>query len=222
MVKKPKQTSKLKNSKLFQNYLRTVEQYVLGRNYVPMSSKELLEKLSIMSAHAEIIDTVLEELLHTNTLKTFKGRYFPAHETEDVVSGIIRMHPRGFGFVQAANPIDYPQDIFIPKHLTKNAVDGDGVEVMVNPNSLSEKGPEGKVVAITTRGRTHLAGTVSQIMGKTPFVYVPLLGSDQRVVIRDLQDETLNVGDRIVGSVGVGHRAGGYGMPLVAQNRSHL
>ena len=76
------------------------------------------------------------------------------------MTGTIKMHPRGFGFVQPDNPALYPQDVFIPKPLTKNAVDGDVVEVLINQESFSEKGPEGKVLAILTRARTHMAGII--------------------------------------------------------------
>lgn len=194
----PSNEPKIKNTKLFLNYLKVIEQYVIGKSYSPMGIKELREKLSIIEAHHEILELVLEELTKKNILKLTRGLYVPNLDIPDVVPGTIRMHPRGFGFVQPDDPIASPQDIFIPKHLTKNAVDGDRVEVSINTNSFSEKGPEGKVVAITSRGRTHLAGVISDINGDIPLVYVPLLGSEQRVLLVDTRHEVLEAGDRVV------------------------
>ena len=33
----------------------------------------------------------------------------------------------------------------------------------IDPTSFSEKGPEGKVVTILSRGRTHMAGVIQRI-----------------------------------------------------------
>ena len=91
----------------------------------------------------------------------------------DVITGIFRMHPRGFGFVAPDDLKKYSQDIFIPKHLTDNAVDGDHVEVVINPDSNWEKGPDGKITSILHRGRTHIAGIVSHIENNV-MAHVPI------------------------------------------------
>lgn len=118
----------------------------------------------------------------------------------EVITGILRAHPRGFGFVVPDHPGESPQDIFIPKHLTDNAVDGDHVEVEVKPDSTSEKGPEGKIVGVLKRGRTHLAGTVRHVSSKgVTFAHVPLLGAQKEVIIESTDEEkSLKVGDRII------------------------
>ncbi len=114
----------------------------------------------------------------------------------EYVTGTLRIHPRGFGFVQPEHPVQFPQEIFIPKQMTDNAVDGDLVEVEVNPSPHSEKGPDGKVIAILKRGRTHLAGTVRKIDKQGVLVYCPILGSDKPVLIKDRGP--MELGDRII------------------------
>ncbi len=97
----------------------------------------------------------------------------------DLVAGTLRVHPRGFGFLIPDERDRYPEDIFIPKRATKGAVDGDRVEVRVNPVRFSEKGPEGRVQKILERSRSHVAGTVvSEVNKKGAYAYVPLLGAD--------------------------------------------
>jgi ribonuclease R len=68
---------------------------------------------------------------------------------------------------------------------------------LVNTESISEKGPEGRVVAITSRARTHLGGTIKQV-GKdgSYYAYAPMLGMAQQVIVES--DSTLIVGDRVV------------------------
>lgn len=169
-----------------------------GRSFVPLSMRDLMEKLHLPEQHQIIFRQVLAALVEDGTAKLKDGKYSWKESHADVFKGIIRMHMRGFGFVTAASPATLSQDIFIPKHLTQNAVDGDTVEVLINPQSYSEKGPEGRVIAILNRGRTHIAGIVKQVDKKgRALAYVPMLGVAQRVII-ETDERELRVGDRLV------------------------
>ena len=93
----------------------------------------------------------------------------------------------------------YPQDIFIPKQRTKNGVDGDRVEVLVNQEVISEKGPEGKILAILSRARTHIGGNHPVLDREGCLTaHAPMLGSQQRVVVEPSEEQPLRAGDRIV------------------------
>ena len=159
-----KRNSLLRNAKeenLFKNLLKITEQFMGGKSFMPLTKEELMQRLSLPPQHQEIFQHVLDQLVHQNLIELHStNRYAWKHSQNDIMTGTIKMHPRGFGFVQPDDPVLYPQDIFIPKHLTKNAVDGDIVEVLINQESISEKGPEGKVLAILSRGRTHMAGII--------------------------------------------------------------
>lgn len=113
----------------------------------------------------------------------------PSQEISPNLCGILRMHARGFGFVIPHAKIASAKDIFIPKHMMGDAVDGDEVEVAVNPQSLSsEKGPDGKIIYIVKRGRSHLAGIIREIGSSgIVHVHVPLLGTTRPVVATQLQ-----------------------------------
>lgn len=197
-----KPTRSSKEERLFQNLLKTTQQYVQGRGYHSMTETELFEKLKFVPQHRELFREIMTELIKQGVVEVSRNRFHCLKEREEVVSGILRVHPRGFGFLQADNPALYPQDIFIPKHLTQNAVDGDKVEVVINTEVISEKGPEGRVVTILSRGRTHLAGIISDIESYGDIVaYVPLLGTSRRVVVLPNEDHELKLGDRIVMAV---------------------
>jgi ribonuclease R len=188
-----------KQNKLFQNLLKMVEQFIGGKSFSPLTETELMQRLSLPSQHQEIFHSVLQELVDANLIEIVQTRYSLKQTPSDIMSGILKMHLRGFGFVQPHQPDQYPQDIFIPKHLTKNAVDGDEVEVLINQESISDKGPEGKVIAILSRARSHMAGTILSIDRRGQFLaYVPLLSMQQEVIVEPSDEHPLRVGDRII------------------------
>jgi ribonuclease R len=114
----------------------------------------------------------------------------PPHS--DLMQGIISVHAKGFGFVKGEKG---SPDVFIPKQFTMDAVDGDLVEVEVNP-IVSAKGPEGVVVAILKRSRTHLAGTIMGSLKQGYIAYAPLLGLEKSVIVKS--EEPLQEGARII------------------------
>ncbi len=123
----------------------------------------------------------------------------PRSKKGDIVAGTIRVHPRGFGFVIPSDKVQFPEDIFIPRHSTLGAVDGDSVEASSVPSQISDKGPEGKVLKILRRGRSHLAGIISYVGKKKQLLaYAPLLGEDKAIVIRPTRERELAIGDRII------------------------
>lgn len=172
---------------------------MLGKDYQPCTRKELMQRLYIEEQNAPVFHHALDKLVKQGVIESVRGRYRWVDHQAETMTGIIRVHHRGFGFVQADNAAKYPQDIFIPKHLTQFSVDGDHVEVQVDEEAVSEKGPEGKVVAILKRGRTHIAGTVTRVGADGYFsAYVPLLGQGQDVVGTHPGEESLRVGDRVI------------------------
>lgn len=187
-----------KTGKLFTNLQKTVQQFVQGKGYHPSTLGELSAKLHFPEQHKDILSEVLDSLIEQGILEIIRGKFTCKKTDVDTVKGVLRLHPRGFGFVKPEDATLTTQDIFIPKHLTNNAVDGDTVEVIVNTESVSEKGPEGRVVNILTRARTHLAGTVREVTRDgSCYAYAPMLGTAQRVLVMSDKRTTLKVGDRI-------------------------
>lgn len=116
-----------------------------------------------------------------------------------IAPGTIRIHPRGFGFLQPDDREAFPEDIFIPRHATQGAVDGDQVEVEVNTQFVSDKGPEGRIVRIIKRGRSHVAGIVTYTMPKgEAYAFIPILGEQQLMRIMPSSERIFEVGDRII------------------------
>lgn len=193
-------------TKLYLNLSRTLLQFMNGSRYKPMKLEDLFESLNITEKHHSLFKTILKDLTKEKKITFEKNLYGVKQETpvytptHDVVIGHIRMHPRGFGFLIPEDPFDCPLDIFIPKHLTLNAIDGDKVEVEVNPEMVSEKGPEGKIISILERARSQIAGTIHYIdeQGRA-YAHAPLLGNQKTVCVET--KTPLKAGDRVLMSV---------------------
>ncbi len=118
--------------------------------------------------------------------------------TLPIFTGILRMNQRGFGFVIAQDQKRFPEDAFIAKHLTGTAIDGDLVEVELFPESKKDKGPEGKIIGILERGRSHLGGIVRFIESGKAIIYSPLLGPNKQITAIYKEDSPLKIGDRVI------------------------
>lgn len=193
----PKPSSKQR--KLLDNLSKTLLQFMSGRRYHPMKQAELFERLHIPEQLIGACSQIVTDLIQSGEIEVHKNTLCLRKEKEETVSGLLRMHPKGFGFVIPDNAALYPQDIFIPKHLTDNAVDGDHVEVVVNTEAVSDKGPEGKIVSVTKRARKHLGATIRHVSDKGDIMaYAPLLGLSKPVVVYAPEKTTLRIGDRVI------------------------
>lgn len=189
------QKRKRKPSKVQSNLDKVVRQYVQGKSFRPQELDELLQTLGLPYLHQKTLLDILDSLIDEGLIDKVNGKYVLSRRKADIVQGVLRVHPKGFGFLQPDSSSSFIQDIFIPKHLTMHAVDGDRVEVVVNPDVFSEKGPEGRVITILKRSRTHIAGIINNITRNGDIqAYVPLLGSRKRVHVEG-QGE---VGDRVI------------------------
>ncbi len=185
-----KKTTKL--DKVAQNLSRTLLQFISGKRYNPMTIRELELQLNIAPMHKERFKTVVKELMQLGHLVLKKGKLDIPRPEQKLCIGPISIHRKGFGFVKATEG----PDIFIPKHLVGEAVDGDTVEVQVSP-VVSVKGPEGEVVAIVKRSRTHVAGIVLHKSQEHYTAYAPLIGKEKLLSIT-AKGTALKEGDRII------------------------
>lgn len=179
-------------AKITKNFTRTTLEFINGRRYSPMTGPELCEQLAIAPEHRTLFLDMLESLVQSGELSSQRNRYSLPEKRQNLVTGTISMHPKGFGFVKAPEG----PDIFIPKHLTLQAVDGDTVEVEVSPN-VSAKGPEGAIIAVLKRSRTHLAGIVIEHAKGQFITYSPLLGKTKLISVK-AKPGALKEGDRII------------------------
>lgn len=139
-------------------------------------------------------------MFYKNIMPKKKSKFqYPQHKKtppkeSNLAIGSISIHAiKGFGFVKVEG---MDKDIFIPKHSIHDAVNGDIVEVEVT--DITPKGPEGRVIAIVQRSRTHLGCTIIERQGHRYIAYAPLLGSQKAVFVRPVPKAPLKPGDRII------------------------
>ena len=187
-----------KQKRLANNLSKTILQFMAGKRYKPMPQSELLEKLQIPSQFWTMCSKIITELIQSGEIQ-IKKNMLTLREKTEIINGILRMHAKGFGFVIPDNSSECPQDVFIPKHLTDNAIDGDHVEVALNLEAISDKGPEGRIISILDRAHKHLAGTIRQINSNGDIIaYVPLLGVSKPVLVIASENHSLKIGDRVI------------------------
>ena len=93
------------------NLAKTVLQYAAGKRFTPSTFQELAKYLGIAEVHISLFQEILDHLVKKGDLILNKERY-SLPQTAPLVTGIISIHPKGFGFVKnEAGP-----DVFIPKH----------------------------------------------------------------------------------------------------------
>jgi ribonuclease R len=187
-----KKRSKATQPKITKNLISTALQFINGRRYTPMTAEELSQQLDIAEEHQELFLEILEGLVAAGTLTSLKNRFSLPQKSQMLVTGTISVHHKGFGFVKAPEG----PDIFIPKHLTREAVDGDTVEIEV-ASVVSAKGPEGAVIAVLKRSRTHLAGIVLEKAKGHFTAYSPLLGKTKLITVK-AKPGAIKEGDRII------------------------
>ena len=194
--KKNNSPSQGKSAKLARNLEKTLLQYIEGKRYSPLTASELCLQLDIPEMHTDLVGTILKELVQKGLLVCKQERYSVSKNTANLASGTISVHPKGFGFVKVGGG----PDVFIPKHSIQGAVDGDTVEIEIAAE-VSAKGPEGIVIGILKRSRSHIAGTIIGKTGRHYHAYSPLMGLEKPVLIHTPKDMTLELGDRIIAEV---------------------
>lgn len=163
----------------------------------PLSASTIFESLHLSSSTKSLGRLILIDLVKQGVLECKNKQYLPKGKDAKILKGTLRVHPRGFGFFQPEISSQDNEEVFIPKQFMKDGVDGDTVEVEINPHSNWEKGPDGKILSIIKRGRSHLAGTVYTITSKgVIYAHCPLLGASKPVMVKSTKK--VKVGDRVI------------------------
>ncbi len=187
------------SSKLYKNYRKTLTQFFSGKQYKPLTEDALFKLLDIAPQNQGLCKQLLTDLLQEGFIEVRKKRlYLKVNEPPPIV-GTLRLHVRGFGFFKPDPTGPVTEEVFIPKVHIDGAIDGDRVEVQLLPPTGIGKGPEGKVITIIKRGRTHLGATLTHFDGTgNAYAYAPLLGAAKPLLIQLIPSDTCTKGDRVL------------------------
>src|SRR5690606_37278445 len=119
----------------------------------------------------KLFHDVLEELGSAGLVAKVKGGRYQHKKARrrNVVEGTLTVNPGGFGFVDVEG---IEEDVFVPQHRMKTALDGDRVSLeLAAPvrGGRDEERREGEVLEVLERVRTQTVGTFDR-MGHFAFV----------------------------------------------------
>jgi ribonuclease R len=196
----PKKKATQPPHNLHDQITKTILLHVSSPNYHPLTQSQLLTELELQEAEETIAKKIITQMIVEGKIVAIKKKLSLAEEKKvATASGTLRLHPRGFGFVIPDAASQLKEDVFIPKHLTDNAVDGDIVEIALLPSTKPEKGPEGKILNIVKRSRPHLAGVIRIIdEGKHMLAFIPLFGPHKPAEVLPSKDFPVSIGDRVI------------------------
>lgn len=116
------------------------------------------------------------------------------HIEQELYTGILSKHMRGFGFVICE---DMEGDIFIPARDLNGAMDGDTVQVQLAPAHLWKDSPQGFVRSIVKRSLTTVAGRFEK-NGKFGFVVPDGKKFNDDIFVNKRNFSGAQTGDRVV------------------------
>ena len=101
-----------------------------------------------------------EELHDKRKLALHGGIKKRSVEKERTLKGLYSKTKKGFGFVSLSEKeLD---DIYIPKGLEGNAMDGDTVQILITKEKQDDSSAEGKIVKVMKRAVTEVLGLVKE------------------------------------------------------------
>ncbi|MBQ7880924.1 MAG: VacB/RNase II family 3'-5' exoribonuclease, partial [Clostridia bacterium] len=101
---------------------------------------------------------MVKELLESGDLLMDANKHIYVPKSRGYVKCVVRGNQKGFVFAERVEDMDKP-DIFIPRHATLNAVNGDVVWVKVT-QVVDNYNPEGEIVNIIKRNTEYVVGTL--------------------------------------------------------------
>ncbi len=142
----------------------------------PMHPREMAAKLGLRKADFSSLTTALDELVERGAPTALPGGRVqlkveekaprsvrPPRAKPTELSGVLTMHPRGFGFVSGGKD----GDVFVPPDAVYEALHGDTVKVEIV--GRSPKGAEGRIAGVEKRRNPRVSGILRR-KGKSAWV----------------------------------------------------
>ena len=135
-------------------------QTIIENKLVYLSFDELAKELSLITLKDRPTTKLLiKELLENGDLLFDANQHIYVPKSRGYVKCVIRGNQKGFAFAERMDESGLP-DVFIPRHATLNAVNGDSVWVRIN-QVVDNYNPEGEVVRIIKRNTEYVVGTLN-------------------------------------------------------------
>lgn len=171
--------------------------------YKPVKTKVIARQLKLDEVGERELKRAIKELV-----KQGKIAWGPKHlilkaskkSKQNEIKGVFRRAAAGFGFVTPvdATAKDRSEDIFIPKHKTHDAADGDTVRIRVSRGRQgSNVRVRGRVVEVVDRRTHRFVGTYAE-RGRRGLVNIDNGIFDSGILVGDAGAKNCRVGDKVV------------------------
>ena len=170
-----------------------------SQGYVPMSRNGIAAALSLKKRGRVDLRRALKELVaEGKVVRIDRRKYAPAAPMTQVV-GVLKGHPRGFGFVI---PEDKSiEDMYVHRENMSTALDGDKVLVRPFPTAKrlrgGKRGLEGEIVRVIERASREIVGELRR-SGHFYYVMPDNKGIFQDIYVSEENLKGAEVGDRVV------------------------
>jgi len=143
------------------------------------TKKQLEKKLNLSPKEKSKLRKTLKEMVREGILKATRNRFY-LPENKGILKGKYVSNPNGYGFVIPENK--YLNDIFIPPNKTKDALNGDLVEVVYTRKRRGGKN-EGKIIKVIKRKRERIFGYFERKLNKS--FLIPIDSKNSKEIILD-------------------------------------
>ena len=133
---------------------------IVENKLVYLNFDELVKELSTITLKDRpTTKLMVKELLESGDLLFDANQKIYVPISRGYIKCVVHGNQKGFVFAERLDDCDKP-DIFVPRHATLNAVNGDTVWVKVN-QVIDSHSPEGEIVSIVKRNTEYVVGTLS-------------------------------------------------------------
>ncbi|MFM1822507.1 MAG: Ribonuclease [Planctomycetota bacterium] len=178
------------------------------RNYLPLPMNEVARQLRVADEDGLAFGEAVRLLAEEGLVEIGKDERLRLPRLPEEVEGVLKMTPRGFGFLRPA--IAYREgDLFIPQGETRDAISGDRVRVKVvrrgdrwnrgfgaTPASARDD-VFGRVLEVLARGQSRFAGVLVK-RGKEWIVEPDGRAIRDPIIVRDPGAKNAKEGDKVV------------------------
>lgn len=138
------------------NLLKTIVENKL----VYLTFDELAKELAMITLKDRpTVKLMIKELLQEGDLLLDVNQRLYVPSARGYIKCVVRGNQKGFVFAERLDDCGLP-DIFVPRHATLNAINGDIVWVKIN-QTLDDYNPEGEIVYIVKRNVDYIVGTLN-------------------------------------------------------------
>jgi ribonuclease R len=183
-------------------FSRRLIEHLRHEGYEPVGLATLMNDLGIDEADKADFERTLAELAEAGRLELDAKGVVRLPRVGEVVEGIFRKNPKGFGFVVPLVKVR-EGDVFVPAEATADALSGDTVKVRVGRRRRPGGGGGGEeelfgsVIEVVARKRKVFTGELGK-QGAQWLAYPDGRELTDPIVIRDPHAKNAKLGDKVV------------------------